>query len=200
MKKILSYFIHDKEKLKSMTQLQKFNNLFISMFCSYVSYYGSPWKFHQTVDVLLLVYFVVDIFMVVKLDMLVHHILTIILLFIDMRTNIIFFEKITRTILLCEVSTIFLSIYNLKGIFPQINKFDLGLKILFFVTYTYFRIYILTNLFIFNNEFENIGSLYFQSKYKRFGQYICYSLLNLYYFWYAVIIEKIVLSTMKKKL
>lgn len=198
MKKILSYFIHDKEKLKSLTQLQKLNNLFISMFCSYVSYCGSPWKAHQTVDVLLLIYFVVDILMVVKLDMLVHHILTIILLLIDMKTNIIFFERITRTILLCEVSTIFLSIYNLKGIFPQINKFDLGLKVLFFLTYTYFRIYILTKLFIFNDEFENIGSLYFQSKYKRFGQYICYSLLNLYYFWYAVIIEKIVLSTMKK--
>ncbi len=191
--------VFPKEIFQKIQKSQKIVTLLISIFCSYISFYGSPFENHHYVDIFLLIYFFFDILLISKVDMIIHHILTIHLLWIDINTNKMFFEKITKIILVCEISTIFLSIYNLKHMFPFIKKIELFLKIFFFMTYTYYRIYLLTKLFIFNDEFEMIATSYLQSSQKRFGQYILYSLLNLYYYWYGVIIKMIFISKLKLK-
>lgn len=197
MKSIIAHVV-PKDIYGKIINFQKIVNLLVSVFCSYVAFYGFFGKNHQIMDVILMFYFCFDILVTSKIDMLLHHVLTIVLLIFDINTNPIFFHEITRTILLCEVSTIFLCIYNLKPLCPRIKQIELYLKVLFFLSYSYYRIYTLTKLFLFTEKFEKIGKLYVSPGYIQIGSYTCHSLLNLYYYWYAILLKKIVFCNLKQ--
>lgn len=127
-----------------------------------------------------------DLYFIRRMDMFLHHVLVLSLLYSmhnhsDIKTN----NELISIILSSEISTIFLTINNLLenvnvNIIKKINK------VMFISTFFYYRIYNYGYQLILNKDIYNILSIYSANKFilyqKYYGIHTLF-ILNLYWLW-----------------
>lgn len=147
-----------------------------------------------------------DLFITKKKDIIIHHICTIFLIFYfyqhyELSQNYLVISNVPKNILKAEISSIFLFIHN---IIKDNNKISSYIKykniLLFFITFSYFRIYSLLNDVILNKELYILVNIYTINNFYLIMFYLSlhsFYILNIY--WYVGIICKIYNQIIIKK-
>jgi len=144
----------------------------------------------------------IDLFLIKKKDMIIHHLFVLIMLhYMNSHPEIENREKIVSVILSTEVSTIFLIINNLlsrnkKGIeiFYEYNKVIVIYvnKLVFITTFMYYRVYSYYVSLIANKDIHNTLFVYSKSKFQLFEIYLgIYGLFILNLYWTVFIFIKL---------
>jgi len=144
----------------------------------------------------------IDLFLIKKKDMIVHHLFVLIMLhYMNSHPEIENREKIISVILSTEVSTIFLIINNLlsrnkKGIeiFYEYNKVVIIYvnRLFFITTFMYYRVYSYYVCLLSNKEIHNTLFVYSKSKFQLFEIYLgIYGLFILNLYWTVFIFIKL---------
>lgn len=184
---------------------QSYITLFIAVLSSIVSFKGfdSESK-HSLFNSIMIVYFFIDFTFLPKMDMVIHHILSL-TLFISERNLPLSFQNYSFLILLkTEISTIFLSIMNIEKRNKHTNIFLRNCnQLAFLTTFFYYRIISLSNVLFLDKKFYKINlENYFSIDNTGFLYWISYfatvSLLCLNLFWACKII-KIIIKKQKNK-
>ena len=142
----------------------------------------------------------IDIFLIKKKDMIIHHLFVLIMIhYMNSHTEIENREKIVSIILSTEISTIFLIMNNLLNR-NNIENYDKYNKIivttvnrLFFITtFMYYRVYSYYVSLIANKEIHNTLFIYSKSKFQLFEIYLgIYGLFILNLYWTIFIFIKL---------
>jgi hypothetical protein len=143
----------------------------------------------------------IDMFLIKKKDMLVHHLLVLIMIhYMNKHNEIENRDKIVSVILSTEISTIFLITNNLlnrnnsENYYKKCNKIiiiNLN-KILFIITFMYYRVYSYYVYLIFNKEIYNTFLIYSKNKLHLFEIFFgIYGLFILNLYWSLLIFIKL---------
>lgn len=142
----------------------------------------------------------IDLFLIKKKDMVIHHIFVLIMIhYMNSHSEIENREKIVSVILSTEISTIFLIMNNLLNR-NSIENYDKYNKIivttvnrLFFIsTFMYYRVYSYYVSLIANKEIHNTLFIYSKSKFQLFEIYLgIYGLFILNLYWTIFIFIKL---------
>ena len=145
----------------------------------------------------------IDLFLIKKKDMIIHHLFVLIMLhYMNSHTEIENREKIVSIILSTEISTIFLIMNNLlnRNNINNIENYDKFNKLivtnvnrlLFITTFMYYRVYTYYVCLLSNKEIHNTFFVYSKSKFQLFEIYFgIYGLFILNLYWTVFIFIKL---------
>jgi hypothetical protein len=146
----------------------------------------------------------IDIFLVKKKDMVVHHLFVLIMLhYMNTHPEIENREKIVSVILSTEISTIFLIMNNLlnrnnsENFAENYDKYNKIIvtninRLLFITTFMYYRVYSYYVCLLSNREIHNTFFIYSKSKIQLFEIYLgIYGLFILNLYWTIFIFIKL---------
>lgn len=142
----------------------------------------------------------IDLFLIKKKDMVIHHIFVLIMLhYMNSHPEIENREKIVSVILSTEISTIFLIINNLlnRNISENYDKYNKIIvtnvnRLLFITTFMYYRVYSYYVCLLSNKEIHNTLFIYSKSKIQLFEIYLgIYGLFILNLYWTIFIVIKL---------
>jgi len=142
----------------------------------------------------------IDLFLIKKKDMVIHHIFVLIMIhYMNSHSEIENREKIVSVILSTEISTIFLIINNLlnRNSIENYDKYNKLIvtnvnRLLFITTFMYYRVYSYYVSLIANKEIHNTLFIYSKSKFQLFEIYLgIYGLFILNLYWTIFIFIKL---------
>jgi hypothetical protein len=181
-------------------KLKEMMTFFISFYGTFLYFYENSFPYYNTFSYCLLFYFFVDFLNQRKIDMIVHHLLSICLVVLSKQgDSYYFYTKITRNIIAAEVSTIPFTLYTFLSSYSFFPMIKIPLQIIFLLCFFYFRIVRLTNMLLFDKEVEEIVS-YFPFLHRRISYFVIFSLYNLNLYWFSLILNKVVVKRIRKYL